>query len=145
MLFFTLFKKCFTSKTQTLWPTKTTLPQSSFNHNPNLFKPTFTSTASNNFPWEYNFPDNFVIPVSLLPAIPVSDKPVVSRSKKQTVQLSISFLMSLVEKLVGGGMVVILFMQIISKPTELSYATPFLSCCWLPELLLLSAFFFVSF
>ena len=47
-------------------PTKLTLPQSSFNYNPNLFKPMFTSTALTNFPWQKNFSDGFVITVTFV-------------------------------------------------------------------------------
>ena len=62
ILFFILFQKCFTSKAETLWPSKTTLPQSSFNHNSNLFKPTFKSNL-----WQINFPDDFVILATFAP------------------------------------------------------------------------------
>ena len=48
-------------------------------------------------------------------------------SKKQTVQFSTSLMMSLYGRHVGGGMVVVLFTLIFSKPTELSYVTPYVT------------------
>ena len=46
--------------------------------------------------------------------------------------------MSLSGRLIRGGMAVMLFTLMFSKPEELSYVTPSLSCCQQPELILLS-------
>ena len=51
-----------------------------------------------------------------------SGKPVVSRSKKQMIQFSISFVMSPSGRLVGGGIVVVLFTVIFPKSTELCHS-----------------------
>ena len=67
-----------------------------------------------------------------------SDRPVVSRSKKANGTVFNIFYDFFFWGLVVEGMVEVLFTLIYSKPIELSYVTPSLSCCWLPELLLLS-------
>ena len=58
-----------------------------------------------------------------------SDRPVVSRSKKANGTVFNIFYDFLFWGLVVEGMVEVLFTLIYSKPIELSYVTPSLSCC----------------
>ena len=60
-----------------------------FNHNPNLFKPTFTSTASTNFPKQNNFPDHFALPVALVPKTNASVWINILIKQSQTIKINI--------------------------------------------------------
>ena len=67
VILFDIIPKMLHIKSRKSWSIKHAVPQSSFNYNASLFKPTFTLTASTNFPSQNNFPTDFLTPVDFFP------------------------------------------------------------------------------